>query len=398
MAKIVSVDVVVFRPDKNRQKGFVGANDEAKRDKRIRTSTANPLLIYPEADEADYINRAEGGEVAVKVTCDNGVYGWGGIGGYRSVPAWMIIELLGPVIIGMEAREIEKIWDVMFKAALPIGRKGAAIEAISGIDVALWDIFGKETGQPVYKLLGGKVRDKIKVYPTSFQADECKAAGYTDIKIPMPYSFMHGEFGMQENEKLVAHARDVFGPDGFIALECYMGWNEEYTMKMAERLQQYNIRWIEEPVVPDSYETYARLRKRLHKMGIMISGGEHEFTRWGAKDLIENGCVDILQLDIGRAGGITEMKKVLGLAAAYDIMVIPHDHGAYRTVNYHLTINSIISPIAENLVVRGIDSERMFLPEPMIQPDGHVYLTDAPGFGYDINWDFREKKDIFTIK
>ncbi len=393
MAKISSIDIVIFE---NKEKGFAGSQDKTK-DSRIRTSTANPLLIYPEADEAGYIAKSAPGEVAVKVTCDNGVYGYGGTGGYRMVTAGLIKDLFAPIIIGMEARDIEKIWDVMFKSCIPVGRKGGAIEALSAIDVALWDILGKETGQPVYKLLGGKVRDKIKVYPTGFEVDEYVKYGYTDIKIPMPYSFMHGEYGMQKNEELVAHAREVLGNDGFIALECYMGWNEEYTMKMAERLRQYNIRWIEEPVVPDAYETYARLKKRLNKMGIMISGGEHEFTRWGAKQLIEDGCVDFIQLDIGRAGGITEMKKVMGIAASHDMMCIPHDHGAYRTANYHMTINSMISPIAENLVVRGINSPRMFTPEPMIK-DGYVTLTDAPGFGYEINMDFASSHKVIHIE
>ena len=262
------------------------------------------------------------------------------------------------------------------------------MSALSAVEMALWDILGKHLNVPVYQLLGGKVRDKIQVYPTGFEVDEYIKLGYKGIKIPMPYSFMHGEYGMKKNEELVAHAREVLGKEGFIALECYMGWNEEYTINMARRLKQYDIRWIEEPVMPDSYDTYRRLRERLHDYNIMISGGEHEFTRYGAKALIDGGCVDILQMDIGRAGGVTEMRKIIAHASAHDVMVIPHDHGAYRTANYHVTLNSIISPMAENLVVRGLDSARMFTNEPMVD-DGYVTVSDAPGFGYDLNPDYQ---------
>ncbi len=383
MAKICKVEAVRFDSSKQQSSGFVGAK-AAKEGELVRTSTASPMLVHEDVKTGP----AGPGEVAVKVTCDNGVYGWGATGGYRIVTASLIEEALAPLIIGLEATDIEKVWDIMFRATIPVGRKGAMIEAISGIDVALWDILGKETGLPVYQLLGGKVRDKIQVYPTGFEVDEYVKLGYKGIKIPMPYSFMHGEYGMKKNEELVAHAREVLGKEGFIALECYMGWNEEYTINMARRLKQYDIRWIEEPVMPDSYDTYRRLRERLHDYNIMISGGEHEFTRYGAKALIDGGCVDILQMDIGRAGGVTEMRKIIAHASAHDVMVIPHDHGAYRTANYHVTLNSIISPMAENLVVRGLDSARMFTNEPMVD-DGYVTVSDAPGFGYDLNPDYQ---------
>lgn len=381
MAKICKVEAIRFDSSKQQSKGFVGAKSADKKGGLVRTSTASPMLVHQDVKTGP----CGPGEVAVKVTCDDGVYGYGATGGYRIVTASLIEEALAPLIIGLEATDVEKVWDIMFRSTIPVGRTGAMIEAISGIDVALWDILGKETGLPVYQLLGGKVRDKIKVYPTGFEVDKYVECGYTDIKIPMPYSFMHGEEGMKKNEELVAHAREVLGKEGFIALECYMGWNEEYTIKMAERLKQYDVRWIEEPVMPDQYDSYARLRDRLHDFNIMISGGEHEFTRYGAKKLLDGGCVDILQMDIGRAGGITEMRRVMAHASAHDIICIPHDHGAYRSANYHMTMNSVISPMAENLVVRGLDSPRMFTGEPMMEKDGFVRVEDKPGFGYDLN-------------
>ena len=171
------------------------------------------------------------------------------------------------------------------------------------------------------------------------------------------------------------------GDDGDIMIDCYMSWDEEYTVAMAGLLHDYNIKWIEEPLMPEFYSGYRRLKDILNPMGIMITGGEHEFTHYGFNEIIEKNCVNILQPDIGRAGGLTAFRKICALASVHNMKVIPHGSGA---ATYHAVINSTVSPYAEYIDVYAQGGIPHFVGEPEPE-DGYVSLSDQPGFGYDLN-------------
>lgn len=369
MPKITDIEVIKFKAPK--------VEDSTWNDLPI----AKPFSCYPECRKA--LNIADGATV-VKITCDEGVYGLGHAGGYKYVTDSMIRDYLKPLLLGLNPLEIERLWDLMFKVTFPHSRKGVGMQAISAVDIALWDLFGKLVGQPVYQLLGGKVRDKIRVYSTGPDVERHKKEKYMGTKLPIPYGPCHGKEGMRKNEELVRHAREVWGDEGEIMLDCWSAWDQPYTIRMAHMLKDYNIKWIEEPLMPDDYEGYRRLRDILNPMGIMVTGGEHEFTRFGARELIDRGCVDIVQTDVWYCGGITELKKIIAYASAHGVMVVPHQYGLPA---YHISINSVVSPFAENVIKYG--EPRLFHNEPL-PVDGYIELSDAPGFGYELNYDYGE--------
>ena len=217
------------------------------------------------------------------------------------------------------------------------GRKGGAIEALSGIDVALWDIKGKYLKVPVYKLLGGTTKDKIPAYASNLhpsnlynpdyellarEAKDYVSQGYVGMKQRLCAGPREGSKGIERNEMLVRTVREAVGLDIDLMIEVYMGWGDvEYAIKMIKRLEKYNLAWVEEPLLPDDFEGYKRLKSRV---GVTIAAGEHEFTKYGAKDLIINNIVDILQFDVRRAGGLTETKKIAALAETFSVKYIPH--------------------------------------------------------------------------
>lgn len=342
---------------------------------------ANPMSRYEEYKYKRSSWMSPMSSVFAKVTLESGVYGWGWAGGGKDSSAVLINGVYKNLAVGKDVSDIEYIWDSMYRSSIQFGRKGTAVEAMSAVDTAIWDAFGKELGLPVYKLLGGKVRDKIKVYATGNATERHKAMGFTSKKLAVPYGPADGLEGMKKNYELVKNTREALGPDGEIMLDCYMSWDESYTIRMAKMLEELDVYWIEEPLVPDNYDGYRRLRDILNPMGILITGGEHEFTRFGFREMIEKRCVDILQPDIGRCGGISEFKKICALASTYDMTVVPHGSGA---TTYHAAINSTITPFAEYIDMKVDGGAPHFIGEP--EPEnGYITVKDDPGFGYDIN-------------
>lgn len=351
-------------------------------DKWNNNPVQKPYSIFPEHDKILGIVR-KWGVFVIKITCDDGTYGYGQTGTYN-VCAELIERFFGPLLVGQNPLEIEKLWDMMFKASIPFGRRGAALMAISAIDIALWEILGKKAKMPVYQLLGGKVRDKIRCYGTGHDVEYHKKMNYMGSKIPMPYGPEHGEEGIFKNVERVREVREAMGPDADIMCDCWCGWDYNYTIKMAQRLKEYKIKWIEEPLVPDDIEGYKRLRPILNSMGIMLTTGEHEHSRWGARDLIENECVDILQSDIEYCGGVSELKKIMAYASVKGVMVIPH---CPCVAGMHVVMNSSVSPFMERLTNVY---EPLFLTD-YIEKDGYLELSDSPGYGIELNPNFPRK-------
>ncbi len=372
MPKIVDVEVLkIASPD--------AAKDDTSFDGVFVSRPTD--IFYPKWKLGDFIKITAGATV-VKITDENGNYGYGFSGLYRSC-ASIVEEFFKPLLIGAEANEIEKLWDVMYCSSMAYGRMGIVMLAISAVDIALWDLFGKTTGLPVYQLLGGKVRDKIKCYATGSDLERYRDLGYKANKIPIPYGPHQGKWGMKENMKRVENVKKIMGDDTEIMFDCWMAWDPEYCAKMLKLVKGYNVRWIEEPVIADDYDGYRRCHDICNENGILLTGGEHEYTRWGVKKFLDMQCVDILQCDVGYTGGISEMRKIIAYAKARNVMVIPHAHSL---PTFHLSISSLQSPFAETLLIGDLRG-RLFKGEPPVI-DGTITLSDAPGFGYELNEEY----------
>jgi len=363
-----------------------------------------PLHIFPDYERVlgERFVGLRGGPVyavLVRVTTDEGLYGIGSAGVGSGSASYIIEEHLAPIVTGQNPFDVELLWEQMFRSTINYGRKGVVIEAISAIDIALWDIMGKATGQPVYNLLGGRTRERVQVYGSRLyahkdldllaeQARTMVRQGFRAVKQRFGFGPRDGIPGMRKNLELVKTVREAIGPDVELMADAYMGWDVPYAIKMIRLLEDagINLKWVEEPVIPDDIDGYTKVRRSVHTP---ISGGEHEFTRYGFCELIRREAVDILQPDVNRVGGITEARKIWALAAAHNLTVIPH---AGQLHNYHLVIAHLNSPMAEYFPPAdqggALDDDTLFWEvftgEPRAE-DGYVTLPDKPGLGLDWN-------------
>ncbi len=324
---------------------------------------------------------------------------WGG--GHSAV----IEHLLKPAVLNQNPFDVEVIWERMFRDTIALGRKGLAIEALSSIDVALWDIMGKATGQPVYNLLGGRTRTKIQAYASRLYATEdldalaaearvYVAQGFTALKQRFAYGPRDGYVGMRRNLELIKTVRDAVGADIEVAADAFMGWDVPYAIRMIRMLEDAGLRlsWVEEPVIPDDIRGYAQIRAAVNTR---ISGGEHEFTRFGFRELIAQQAVDILQLDATRCGGLTEARKICAMAAAYNLPVIPHATGMHH---HQLVIAHMNAPLVEYfpLPPEGFAPNWYEMPYYIFEGEpraegGFITLPETPGLGIEVNWNVVEQ-------
>ena len=259
------------------------------------------------------------------------------------------------------------------------GRSGIALEVISAIDIALWDLIGKITERPVYDLIGGATRDRIRAYVTGNLTDRHLAEGFRDVKLALPHGPASGKEGLKENARMIEETREKAGSDADIMLDCYMGLDLPYAIEVAKIAREFGVLWIEEPFAPEHIDLFLRLREAVPD--ILITAGEHEFSRWAFRALVERRAVDILQPDIYRAGGISELKKIAAYASVHGVPVIPHGIGA---PTYHFVISTVNSPRAEFVDVFAQGNELLLEGEP-VPKNGFIELNNEPGFGYRLN-------------
>lgn len=341
---------------------------------------ANPMSIYPAYREKRSSWFGPMTAAIVEIATDAGIQGFGMAGGGKGkLVAEVIAEQLRGLLLGQSPFDTERLWEQMFRASEFYGRKGVVIEAISGVDLALWDVAGKALGQPVYQLAGGKTKEKIPLYVTGNLTHRHLAEGFRHVKLAVPHGPAGGAEGLRENVALVEKTRNLLGPDGDIMLDCYMALDVPYAIRLAKAVADYKVLWMEEPVPPDHIDDYRRIKDAVPDM--QITGGEHEFTRYGFRELIEKKAVDILQPDIYRAGGFSELKKIAAMASAHNLPVIPHGLGA---PTYHFVMCTPNAPRAEFVDIFAQGGRPLFRGEPQPQ-DGFLTLGDAPGFGYELD-------------
>jgi L-alanine-DL-glutamate epimerase-like enolase superfamily enzyme len=341
---------------------------------------ANPMSIYSAYRQKRSSWFGPMAAAVIEIQTSNGLRGLGTVGGGKGKLARPIIEeQFRNLLVGQNPFNIELLWEQMFRASQFYGRRGAVIEVMSGVDIALWDLAGKAAEQPVYNLLGGRTRERIPVYVTGNLTERHLAAGFRDVKLAVPHGPADGREGLRKNVELVEKTRQLIGPDGDIMLDCYMALDVPYTIQLAKAVADYEVLWIEEPVPPDQIDSYRRIKDAVPD--ILITGGEHEYTRYGFRGLIEKKAVDILQPDIYRAGGISELKKIAAMASAYNLPVIPHGVGA---PTYHFVISTNNAPRAEFVDIYAQGGRPILKGEP--EPKGGcIELSAAPGFGYDLD-------------
>ncbi len=336
---------------------------------------ATPMTMY-----RDYMAKGlsiGAGGFTVEISTDKGVKGYG-YGGPAGGP--IVENHLSKLLIGQDPFSVELLWDMMWRSTMHYDRAGVAMNAISGLDLALWDLIGNATGLPVYKLLGGPVRPRVPCYATGNHIEVFAKMGFKKIKLGQPYGPASGREGMRKNVEMVKRTRDVLGQDGEIMIDCWMGFTENYTLELVQMLAPYRVYWMEEVLPPHDYAGYARLKARLNP--VLITTGEHEYGRQGFRQLLEHNSADIWQPDIHwGGGGITEIRRIGALGLVYDIPVIPHGGGARDSI--HFTMAATNSPLAE-----------MYMPIPTNQyaeenqitrgPEGiYTKPSDKPGFGWD---------------
>jgi L-rhamnonate dehydratase len=364
-----------------------GADYHAQSSGHWITSTiiATPMSRYPEYQQTrESFGIGVLGTALVEVEAEDGTVGFAVTTG--GVPAAFLIEHhFKRFVVGRSASDVEIMFDQMYHASMFYGRKGLTINAISAVDCAVWDLLGRLRGEPVWAMIGGKVRERQPMYATTPRPDLAKEMGFTAGKMPLPYGPAHGEEGLGKNIELAARTREACGPDFPLAFDCWMALTPQYALRLIKALEPYNFRWIEECLPPDDYKGYRQLvEQRSHP--ILITTGEHEYTRWGFDNLLDTG-VDIIQPDVNWCGGLTELLKIKAMASARNRLVVPHGSSVY---SYHFAIASDATPFAEFLMMAP-QADRivpmfspLFVDEP-VPADGYLDVPDRPGFGVELN-------------
>ena len=343
------------------------------------------------------------GWLIVEVFTDAGLVGIGNAALSPRVTKQLIDVYLKPLLIGKDPFDSEFLWQHMYRQTMAFGRKGVAMVAISAVDIAIWDVMGKAAKQPVFKLLGGRTKQKIPVYASRLYSQPLedlarevaayKSQGYRAMKLRFGWGPLDGAAGMQRNVELVRTAREVLGYEIDLMADAYMGWTLDYARRMLPLLEPFQLRWLEEPVIPDDIQGYAAL-KALGR--VPISGGEHEHTIYGFRELLDAKAVDIIQFDTNRVGGITQARKVQAMAESHSVPVIPH---AGQMHNFHVVMSSLNSPMAEFFPVVDVEiGNELFWyifdgePQPV---NGYIDLRDdVPGLGITIKEDSLKQFDI----
>jgi L-rhamnonate dehydratase len=313
------------------------------------------------------------GQILVAIDTDVGLTGYG-VGGGGLAGVHVVRTVLRDLLLGRDAEPVEQRWQAMYDATLPFGRKGLAIMALSGVDLALWDLRGKAAKLPVAHLLGGSVDRSIPTYVTVWgEIPPELVPQYRAFKLHVEHR--EGADRVAEVVRLVEDVRRCVGRDAPLMLDAWMRWTIESTLEVARGVSRQRVDWIEEPLPADDFSGYAELRDRCP---IPIAGGEHEFTAAGFAELIDRRLHQVLQPDVCWCGGMTELVKIYDRADRAGLRVCPHRGAEIWALHALAALDP--EPLAE--------SARPWMTwvggQPVIR-DGLIQLTAVPGFGVTID-------------
>ena len=315
------------------------------------------------------------GQILVAVDTDAGLTGYGVSGGGKA-SVHVVRTVLRDLLLGRDPEPIGRLWEELYAATLPFGRKGIAIMALSGVDLALWDLRGRAERRPVAQLLGGAVHSRIPVYLTVWgEVAPEQAERYPAFKLHLEGRTAPDHVGAAV--EAVARTRALIGPDRRLMIDAWMRWDLATTLAVARRLAPFGIDWIEEPLPADDWRGYAELTERCP---IPIAGGEHEFTAAGFADLIERRMHHVVQPDVCWCGGLTELIKIYQMARAAGLRVCPHRGAEVWALPALAALDP--QPLAEI----GRPWMTWVGGQPPVD-DGFIEPNDAPGFGVVIDED-----------
>ena len=297
---------------------------------------------------------------------------------------------LGQVVVGEDPFETEKIWHKMYRANIYGGRRGVGIHAMSGIDMALWDIKGKALKMPVWKLLGGGFHQKMRCYASSLFGETPKKTGEMARRFH-GQGFTAVKFGwdpMGRDEKtdigLVREGRKGLGDDADLLIDAGLVWDSKTALQRARAFADYDIYWLEEPLRPDDYVGYRKLAEATH---VRIAAGEEESERKSFLDLMDRGRIDVVQVDLTRCGGFTEAMKIAALAWDRGLPVANHGFTTYVNVTAALHwLNSIPNAlICEFVAEEETNLREQITRQKLRAKDGYLAIPQEPGLGIDLD-------------
>jgi D-galactarolactone cycloisomerase len=354
--------------------------------------------------------RVTGGRQAVLcvVSTDEEIMGVGEafyFGGPAKIAADIISAVYGPLLMDKDPLDTSVIWDSLYNWTRDQGMKGVTISALSALDIALWDIKGKSQGLPIFKLLGGAYRHKALAYATGLyepqnvpnviealvnEALGYKEEGFSGMKLKVGY-------GIDKDVSYVKAIRQAIGEEMYLMVDANHAYNSSEAIQLARKLEKFDIHWFEEPVPPEDLEGYCEVRK---KSNILIAGGECEYTRYGFRNLINLRAVDILQPDLCAAGGFTEITKIVAMASAANIPLIPHVWGTNIGLAASLQLFASLPHFPERRFPAEpfFEYDRSAHPfreevtlEKFVMKDGYLDIPERPGLGINLNLKFVEK-------
>ena len=355
----------------------------------------------------------------VEIETDEGITGWGecfGPGNIALANKFIVEKVILPLIKGEDPINKEYIWHKVYNLLRDSGQKGMPIQALSGVDIALWDILSKKAKLPLYQLVGGKTNDKIPVYGYGMMLQKKSVSELIELfkdeakKIKeKKFKAMKMKIGLGpiEDLKLVKAVRDEIGKDFKLMVDANHAYNVNDAMYVGKGLDEMDIYWFEEPVAPEDYDGYKKLKDNLK---INIAGGEAEFTKYGWNQLIKNRCIDIAQPEVCGLGGITEYLKVSALAQSNFVPIVNHVWGSALSVavNIHLLTSMPDIPgglfpsksmlefdtTSKNIFITDLAEEQFSILDQIKNNDGFVLPLEAIGIGINPNKDFIKKYEI----
>ncbi|MBA5779425.1 mandelate racemase/muconate lactonizing enzyme family protein [Stappia sp. F7233] len=363
----------------------------------VRTHVLDHPLDQVFESASMYFDRRQ--HCLVEIVCDDGTTGWGECLG-PALPNAAVVKAYEKWLLGRDPLETEKIWLELYNALRDQGQRGLTVTALSGIDIALWDIKGKRFGVPVSILLGGRWRDSVKAYATgSFRKEgvdrvadiAAEVAGYR--KEGFHAAKIKIGFNVEEDLAVIAAVREAIGDDMRLMIDANHGYDVLEAVELGNRAADYGIDWFEEPVLPEQIGSYHAVRAG---QPIPVAGGETWHGRYAMREPLETRAVDIIQPDICGTGGFTEMRKVADLAAIHGVRLVPHVWGTAVQIAASLQFMAALppNPPRRDPIEPILEFDRTHNPfrqavvtEPIEHENGVVVIPDRPGLGIEINRD-----------
>lgn len=359
-----------------------------------------PHVLMADLDEPFAYSQAwyrKRGAMLVEITTGDGITGWGEAFGPPELTA-PIVAWLAPLLVDQDAMAREALWQALYNRLRDHGQRGIVVEAISAIDIALWDIAGKALGLPVHRLMGGPLRTEIEAYATGFyrrerddhlayltaEAEQRLSEGFRSLKLKTGW-------GLAEDVALTKAFRTAIGPDVGLLVDCNHAYDAPAAIAYGNAVASCDIGWFEEPVPPEDIDGYLEVKAR---QPILVAGGEASFARWGFREMIARRAADILQPDVAACGGISELKKIADMASAFGIRVNPHVWGTGVALAASLHLLAVIPDNPPGLFPRAplLELDRSphpvrdaLLAEPIPLRGGRVAVPQGPGLGIAID-------------